>query len=159
MHHKGSVSNGNAFVAAFNDDECAPALIAHSTYMCNGNLFWLDLTTSVQHGVPISITAIGELINAYFQTPPTVFPQVVTVGLLDSANPKSLFGSLQRISPEEIIYAFLLGASRDLVHNPDEERVSAWRQCCLNVPMQFQVAVATRHPGHPVFQIVRHTAS
>ncbi len=125
-------------MTAFNEAACVSALTAHGTYMAGGNLFWIDLTSNVQHGVPCNSKGVAEIMTNAFNSPPLVFPHTISVGVLDKESPSPQFGRLTRISPEEVTYAFLLAASRDLRNSEDDDgRAQMWRQTALNVPFQF----------------------
>ena len=46
-------------------------------------------------------------------------------------------GSLVRISPDEVIIAWVLSAASDLMKSKSEDRIAPWQRAALSVPMEF----------------------
>ena len=137
----GHISEGTPQHAPlFTATHCVAALKGVGSYLAGGNIFWLDLAFNLQAGIPTSASSIDLLREQFFQSPPTVFPEKVTVGLLTTECPSKSFGKLVRISPEEIVYAFLLAAEKDIKeHTGDDERALKRRACALATPIEFVV--------------------
>ena len=110
------------------------------TYLCNGNLFWLDLVYSVSGNVPVNRQSVELLMSRYFTDPTTKFPDKVIVGIIGKPSGNEIMaskGSLVRISPDEVIIAWVLSAARDLMKSKSEDRIALWQRAALSVPMEF----------------------
>ena len=112
----------------------------NGTYLCNGNLFWLDLVYSVSGNVPVNRQSVDLLMDSYFGDPSSCRFPMVSVGVLGRPSGQELAaqkGSLVRISPDEVIIAFVLAAARDLQKSQSEDRIALWLRVALCVPMEF----------------------
>eukprot|EP00959_Pyramimonas_sp_CCMP1952_P354250 7421607-Pyramimonas_sp.AAC.1 len=89
-------------MAAYDGESCATALKSLGKYIAGGNLWWVDLTSSLNmSSVPVNVASVERLEQDLFSEPPTVFPDNITVGVYEPADPSQTFGRLMRISPED----------------------------------------------------------
>ena len=129
--------------------KCAFALKGqHHTYKAANNLFSIDLTR-LGHGskVPILRTNINELRSHFFETPaPLPMDVWVAVSDPDDVVAELATNKATRISPPEILYAFLDAVARD-VQNEDEERCKVWRDAIVSAPFKFEL-IASEDDRH-----------
>ncbi|CAK0886120.1 unnamed protein product [Prorocentrum cordatum] len=98
----GDIAAGDGHMAAYDGESCATALKSLGKYIAGGNLWWVDLTSSLNmSSVPVNVASVERLEQDLFSEPPTVFPDNITVGVYEPADPSQTFGRLMRISPEE----------------------------------------------------------
>ncbi len=112
---------------------------AGGSYMCHINIFWLDMQFIAMAGVPVRGEAVDQLaLSSHFTDKDgCLFPAMVEVGVQDkSFNPLNHKGALQRISPPEEVFAFVLRMAQDLDGEGDGNRALAksYRRACLDVP-------------------------
>eukprot|EP00959_Pyramimonas_sp_CCMP1952_P248491 5194079-Pyramimonas_sp.AAC.1 len=68
-------------MAAYDGESCATALKSLSKYIAGGNLWWVDLASSLNmSSVPVNVASVERLERDLFSEPPTVFPDNITVG-------------------------------------------------------------------------------
>jgi len=129
---------GGAFQDAFKLEHYKAAMSgAACKYQCGINIFWLDFSYSAMPGVPLRQRSIDELRDQYFAGP-SGFPKTIVIAV-DSVqfNPLEHKGSLQRVSPGEIVYALLDAIRRDIDANKDNEYLLEWRRVLLTAAGLF----------------------
>ena len=132
---------GASHISPFNPEEAIIALSQAGSYMCGANLFWVDLWYNVNPGVPVSSESVQQLIRQFFTTCPPVFPDKISVAIVRPDDPaeKAKLGKLVRVSPEEMMFAFFIGASTHILSNPGNEDLPIdWKKCALATPMEFK---------------------
>ena len=100
----------------YDSDRFVNSLKDVGLYVCCGNLWWVSPFMNVQPSVPLNIKSIQTLKEQFFALPPNVFPDTVTVAVLDTEAPS--FGQLVKISPEESITDNCSGLSTTVSHAP-----------------------------------------
>ena len=131
---------GGAFQDAFKLEHYKAAMAgAACKYQCGINIFWLDFSYSAMPGVPLRQRSIDELRDQYFAGP-SGFPKTIVIAV-DSVqfNPLEHKGSLQRVSPGEIVYALLDAIRRDIDANKDNEYLLEWRRVLLTATGLFEL--------------------
>ena len=134
----GNINDGTSHMAAYDEEQANGALKDFGTYLAGANLFWIDIMNNINSGVPISMNSINQLVDRFFAAPPAAFPGTVTVGVITGESVNAASGKLVRISPEEMLYAYFIGAAKSIEANQgDDNLVSNWKKVALSVPMSF----------------------
>lgn len=106
-------------------------------YACGGNLAWVNPFRSPTPGVPISATAVRDLMQHYFAQPTPHYPQSLRVAVNVRAGHSPAGharGWMVSISPEEMLHALWLSMAKSL---DDEEAMRVWKACVLSAPMEL----------------------
>jgi hypothetical protein len=129
---------GGAFQDAFKLEHYKAAMAEVGRYQCGINMFWLDFAYTAMPGVPVRQRAIDELREQYFQFP-NGFPKTLVIAVDSSEfNPLNHKGSLQRVSPGEMVYAMLDAIRRDIDNKKDNQHLLLWRQALLTATGLFE---------------------
>ena len=106
-----------------------------------GNLFWLNLTNNNDlMEVPVCFKRVQTLVGHYFNKP-THLPVDTVVAVSPASVLKiqpPLSGKLERISPVEFTYAFLLAVQRD-IEAGDKTVIEGWRNAMLCTSFLFKI--------------------
>ena len=111
--------------APFDQAEFAAAMKKSGVYRCAANLWWLDTYWTPQAGIPYNVTAIKSM-STFMDDPLKAVDRLgIVIRVEHVAATPSETQNLQRISPEELHFAFLLkcnaviagGASEDGFHS------------------------------------------
>ena len=120
----------------FNMTKYNAAMKAHGEYKCGANLFWLQHTDQTR--VPRNQTQIARLQEHHFAKP-SPMPLDIVVGVKNGEDPLANKGRLVRLSPSEIVDAFLLAVDRD-INIGDEDVLKKWRTHMLSTTFVFKLA-------------------
>ena len=104
------------------------------------NLFWLDLKYPPCSKVPIRPKAVMEMRDQYFKEPTRHYPWTVQIALDDIPDDFSKsFGSLKRVSPQEMEDALFLRIEEAIDAGADEKEMEIWRACLTSATFHFKV--------------------
>ena len=119
-------------------------------YHAVGNLWWHDCLRTLSPNVPINVRAVEKLADQHFASPARL--ESLLIAVMDANvddDPMGSIGSWIRITPDELIHAFLTAVYKDVVCAEDpaaseatkteaEQKLSSWRRVMLTVPMTFE---------------------
>ena len=110
--------------------------IGSGLYHFIGSLFDHNLQWRPFQSLPINVNGIDSIIeHKYSSGPPSRLDFTVTISTdPECAAVQEQFGKLERLSPEEAPYAFLLGIAAAVQAGATEEDKSEWRRLMLSVP-------------------------
>ena len=96
---------------------------------------------SPTYGVPINKRSIADLRARYLpspEDPPLQLPMEVIVGVRDGAQQNVQFGSLKRISPEEVSHSVIFACRDALVKNVNDASKRKWLNLMRNQMFVFR---------------------
>ena len=130
-----SPTDGN--VPEFDEDEMKKAFSkgGAGSYMCSGNLFWIDFMFSTMRGVPFNRTNIMMMVNHQFLKPATFSTLEIAVTDGKKLEPK---GSWRSVTPEEKLHAMIWAISRD-INTESDKVIKEWLKAALSVTFKFSV--------------------
>lgn len=117
-------------------DKYQMSMGATKLYKCAGNVFWQSWQPA-QRGIPVSARAVYEYAAHYFPDP-RPFKHDIVVVVDGKTNPLERKGSLERVSPEEPLLAWLVAVCRDLDNNAPNTRIDQWVHTALTATFLFQ---------------------
>ena len=124
----------------FKQQNFSTAMNNTGLYEAACNLFWLDLRYSPCSKVPIRPKAVMEMRDQYFKEPTRHYPWTVQIALDDIPDDFSKpFGSLKRVSPQEMEDALFLRIEEAIDAGADEKEMEIWRACLTSATFHFEV--------------------
>lgn len=125
----------------FDPDECRKALAkgGPGEYVAVGNIFWLDLMYCTMRGVPANVPNIKLMTEHQFKEPKT-FNDPLEVALT-AANQSVMDsrGTLQSVTPEEKIHAFVWAIHRDIEAQRPDSVIKLWLNAARSTMLRFRV--------------------
>ena len=108
------------------------------SYVCGGNIFWVDPFFSVLYGIPYSKVKVLKVANHRFARPAAFpFPISIPVKTLADWKPMDHKGALEHQTPEEMLHAWYFAVARDIEAQADMVVLQEWRRFALTTPMSF----------------------
>ncbi len=106
------------------------------TYVCGGNLAWINFSRPATPFIPVRMRAVKELANTIFAKPRPI--ESVTIALPSrDYKPLEHRGGLHRLSPDEITAAYIFAIKRDIDNQKSEEVLMQWREHMLCTTFRF----------------------
>ena len=134
-----SVSSGGS-KSPFNATDFSKAINTTGFYEAGCNFWWQDIRRLAQPGVPMREKSIMDVKDHLFTAPPPFgYPGIVTVAVLNKGADIGR-STMLRVSPEEPIFAFIIGLAESLDRGCSEADLLAWKRAMLTVQWPQQQA-------------------
>ena len=130
--------HGGGIAATFKYAHFKAALDDVGTYEATGNFWWQNPVSTLNPNIPINRKSVLSLADHHFSTPARI-PIPLAVGFMHTNdNPLATAGEWKRITPEEMVHAFIFGVARSIDEGTDEH-LPEWKRHMLTVSYSWQL--------------------
>ncbi len=142
----GGCGGERAAQAPYDGKAYCHAMSSTGRYDCGGNLFWHNIIAPASPGVPIRRSSVEKLQAYFFATPDKRFPLPITIScpskLITVYDPEAHKGGLRRVSPEEVVHAYIFAVAFAIQRGAPEEELLRWRTVALTATFSFKELVS-----------------